>query len=200
MHPVASRSLDSAIQRPAYPPAKDEQTCGCCNIITHISNSSSFFSAWFVFWEHRSQSCYCASGCVRNRATRYCEQNRDTQQRWPQIRNRLRQDFAFFADPDTESIFIFSSSSRSLHGLYKYHFVSTNSAEFRLHRWLPEFEQESDSCIWKNFGPDSKIPEQGRSQEPENVTSATSDAHMRSQVHTSGNWAISKCNADFWKN
>jgi len=43
-------------------------------------------------------------------------------------------------------IFIFSSS-RSLRGLHKCGFLSTDVAECRLHRCLPEFEQGSDSRI-----------------------------------------------------
>jgi len=37
-------------------------------------------------------------------------------------------------DPDLESLVIFDSS-RGLRGLYKCHFLSTNIAELRLHRW-----------------------------------------------------------------
>ena len=52
--------------------------------------------------------------------------------------------------PSPESPFVFGSS-RSRHGLYKYHFSSTNNAEFRLHRWLPEFEQDYGFQIWKKI-------------------------------------------------
>ena len=79
-------------------------------------------------------------------------------------------------------IFIFGS--RILRGLYKCDFLSKNIAEFRLHRWLPEYEQESDSQIWQNFGPGSwfKIFATGAESESENVTPATSDGH-RSCTH-----------------
>ena len=63
----------------------------------------------------------------------------------------------FFSDPapeskicqkldlDPESLFIFSI--RTLSGFHIWHFLSKNLAEFRLHRWQPESEQESDSQI-----------------------------------------------------
>jgi len=43
-------------------------------------------------------------------------------------------------------------STRSLHGLYKCYCLSKNIAEFGMHRWLPQFEQELDSQIWKSLG------------------------------------------------
>jgi len=70
-------------------------------------------------------------------------------------------------DPDKETLFIFGSG-RNLHALYKCHSLSKNTAEFQLHRWLPESEQESDSQIWKKSGPDpdpdSKFLEQERNR------------------------------------
>jgi len=80
----------------------------------------------------------------------------------PEGRNRLRKDSAFFfwldpepkiceiLDADPASLFIFDSS-RYLCGLYKCYCLCTNIAEFRLHRWLPESEQEPDSQFWKTF-------------------------------------------------
>ena len=53
-------------------------------------------------------------------------------------------------DPESSLIFV---SSRCLRGLHTSHCSSTNIAEYRLHRWLAEFEQESDFQIWKKFGP-----------------------------------------------
>jgi len=75
-------------------------------------------------------------------------------QRWTRIRS---QDSVFFSDtdpeskicekPDQESLFIFGSGRRVC-------MVFINvTAECRLHRQLAELEQESDSQIWKNFGP-----------------------------------------------
>jgi len=49
-------------------------------------------------------------------------------------------------DPDPDSLFIFGSG-RSRRGLYKCSCLSSSIAEFRLHRRLPECEQESDSQI-----------------------------------------------------
>ena len=67
--------------------------------------------------------------------------------------------------------FIFGNS-RCLRVLYKYHFSSQNTAECRLHRWLPEFEQESDSQIKKkNFIRSQKF---GTGPVSENVTAASS--------------------------
>jgi len=76
-------------------------------------------------------------------------------------------------DPDPGSLFIFGSG-RSLCGFCKCHCLITNVAEFRLHRWLPEAEQESVSQIKKKFESrtDSIILEQD--SESENVTPANS--------------------------
>jgi len=52
--------------------------------------------------------------------------------------------------------------------------ISTNITEFQLHWWWPEFEQESDSQIWKNSGPGFKNFGTGAESESENVTPATS--------------------------
>jgi len=49
-------------------------------------------------------------------------------------------------NPSSKSLFIFGIGM-SLRSLYKFHFLSINIGEFQLHRWLPEFEQESDSQI-----------------------------------------------------
>ena len=54
------------------------------------------------------------------------------------------------------------------------HFLSKNVAEFRLHRWQPECEQESDSQMQKFFGPGFKNFGTGAKSESENVTTATS--------------------------
>ena len=55
-------------------------------------------------------------------------------------------------DPESRLIFV---SSRCLRGLHTSRCSSTNIAEYRLRRWLTEFEQESDFQIWKNLDPDA---------------------------------------------
>ena len=97
---------------------------------------------------------------------------------------RLRQDSGFLRTRSQTFVkyltwirrhFIFGSG-RTLSGLYKWHRLITNIYEFRLYRWLPEFEQESDSQIWKKFGPGSAFTNvgTGAESESENVTPATS--------------------------
>jgi len=49
--------------------------------------------------------------------------------------------------PDPDSLFIFSSSRRSLSGFHIWHLLSKAIAAFRLHRQQPESEQEYDSQI-----------------------------------------------------
>jgi len=52
-----------------------------------------------------------------------------------------------FVKMDPEPLAIFGSS-RSLRGLvYACNFLSKNIAKFRLHRWYPESDQESDFQI-----------------------------------------------------
>jgi len=73
-----------------------------------------------------------------------------------------------------EPLVIFGSS-RSLRGLvYVCHFLSKTITEFRLHRWYPESEQESDSQIGKFFRPGFKNFETGAESVTNNVTTATS--------------------------
>jgi len=62
---------------------------------------------------------------------------------------------------DPESIII---SGRSLYGLYKCHFLSSNIAEFRLHRWLLVFERSRLFTFAKYSDLNSKILEQERSR------------------------------------
>ena len=66
-------------------------------------------------------------------------------------------------------------NSRSLRGLfYTCRFISKNIAEFRLHRWYPESEQQSDAQIWKIFRPGFKNVRTGAESVSNNVTTATS--------------------------
>ena len=76
--------------------------------------------------------------------------------------------------PDPEPLFIFRRSS--LCGFRIRYFLSKNIAEFQPHRWQPESEQESDSEIWKFFGPGSgfKNFKTGADSESEDVTTAIS--------------------------
>ena len=55
---------------------------------------------------------------------------------------------------------------------YACNFLSENIAEFRLHRWWTESEQESDSQIWKLFRPGFKHFGTGAESESEKVTTA----------------------------
>jgi len=77
--------------------------------------------------------------------------------------------------PDPESL-LFFGSIRSLRSLYKCRCLSTNNAEFRLHRLLPESEPESDSQICEKFGsePGLKNFEMGTESVPDSVAPATS--------------------------
>jgi len=74
-------------------------------------------------------------------------------QKWPGIRSG----FCFYPYPDTpkpkmyekpnlESLFVLKVAGVRL-VFIKFHFLCKNIAEFRLHRWLPEPELESDSQI-----------------------------------------------------
>ena len=107
-------------------------------------------------------------------------------------------------DPDPEPLLIFGSS-RSLRGLCKCHFLSKISAEFRLHRWFQEFEQESGSQIKKKLGSGCKIF--GTGAESENVALATSGVQPAEQVVVADNlwnaseilWSLqSKCLLPHW--
>ena len=61
--------------------------------------------------------------------------------------------------------FILSNNKRP-RGFYPCHCLVANIVESRLHRQFARFELESDSQIWKNFGPwsDSKVLERERSR------------------------------------
>ena len=102
----------------------------------------------------------------------------------PECWSRLGQDPALFfwsrmwshkfEKMDPEPLVIFGSS-KSLRGLvYACHFFSKNIAEFRLHRWYPESEQDSDSQIWKFVRPVFKKFGTGAESVTKNVTTATS--------------------------
>jgi len=124
----------------------------------------------------------CSFECMIHRYTMngMCTKNSThLYQRWPWTRNDgvdsgkthhfldpdPEPESKIYEKPDSESLFIFDNS-RSLHGLNKCHCLSLDTAEFQLHQWLPKFEQQSDSQIWKHFGLDldSKILEEEWSQ------------------------------------
>jgi len=46
----------------------------------------------------------------------------------------------------------------------------TSIPKFRFNRWFPEFEQESDSQIWKNFGAGYLFKNFRNEAKSENVT------------------------------
>jgi len=105
-------------------------------------------------------------------------------QMWPRVRRRLHglgvdsSRILFFSDPEsnffekteTESLFTFSNSSRSLRCLYKYFCLITNIPDISFNRCF----SESDSQIVKSFSAGSGPKNFRTGAESENATPATS--------------------------